>query len=134
MAREQSPVLYDMLRSLAGTMLRNFLFRNVSEEFMGCVSETLEVNWVLEENGPNNSMARYCIPHTNTDRVRGNFMGCMGIFRPPYPRSRDSAVGIATAYVDNRGVGVRVQVGSRIFTSPCRADRLWGPPSFLSNG
>jgi hypothetical protein len=25
-------------------------------------------------------------------------------------------------------------VGSRIFSSPHRADRLWGPPSLLSNG
>jgi hypothetical protein len=50
-------------------------------------------------------------------------------------RSRDSAVGIATGYgLDNRGVGVRVTVGSRIFSSPCRPDRLWGPPNLLSNG
>jgi hypothetical protein len=51
-----------------------------------------------------------------------------------YP-SRDSAVGIATAYgLDDRGVGVRVPVGSRIFSSPRRPDRLWGPPNLLSNG
>jgi hypothetical protein len=49
--------------------------------------------------------------------------------------SRDSVVGIATGYgLDERGVGVRVPVGSRIFSSPRRPDRLWGPPSFLSNG
>jgi hypothetical protein len=49
--------------------------------------------------------------------------------------SWDSAVGIATSYwLDDRGVGVRVPVGSRIFTSPCRSDRLWGPSSLLSNG
>jgi hypothetical protein len=42
--------------------------------------------------------------------------------------------GIATGYgLDDRGVGVRVPVGSRIFSSPRRPDRLWGPPS-LSNG
>jgi hypothetical protein len=43
---------------------------------------------------------------------------------------RDSAVGIATGYgLDNRGVGVgiRVPVGSRIFSSPRRPDRFWGP-------
>jgi hypothetical protein len=34
----------------------------------------------------------------------------------------------------NRGVEVRVPVGSRIFSSPRRPDRLWGPPSLLSNG
>jgi hypothetical protein len=50
-------------------------------------------------------------------------------------RIRDSAVGIATGYrLDDRGVGVPVPVGSRIFSSPCHADRLWGPPSLLSNG
>jgi hypothetical protein len=50
-------------------------------------------------------------------------------------RSRDSPVGIVTGYgLDDRGVGVRVPVGSRIFSSPQRSDRLWGPPSLLSNG
>jgi hypothetical protein len=49
--------------------------------------------------------------------------------------SRDSVVGIATSYgLDGRGVGVRVQVGSRIFSSPNRPDRLWGPTNLLSNG
>jgi hypothetical protein len=41
------------------------------------------------------------------------------------PWSRDSVVGIATSYgLDDRGVGVRVQVGARIFCSPNRPDRL----------
>jgi hypothetical protein len=45
-----------------------------------------------------------------------------------------SAVGIATGYgLDDQGVGVRVPVEARIFTSPCRSDRLWGPLSLLSN-
>jgi hypothetical protein len=49
--------------------------------------------------------------------------------------SRDSAVGIATGYrLDDRGIEVRVPVGSRIFSSPHRSHRLWGPPSFLYNG
>jgi hypothetical protein len=49
--------------------------------------------------------------------------------------SRDSAVGIATGYgMDDQGVGVRVPVIERIFPSPHRADRFWGPPSLLSNG
>jgi hypothetical protein len=40
-------------------------------------------------------------------------------------RSRDSVVAIATSYgLDDRGVGVRVPVGSRIFSSPTRPDRL----------
>jgi hypothetical protein len=53
----------------------------------------------------------------------------------PPCRSRDSVVGIATGYgLDERGVGVRVPVGSRIFSSPIRPDRLWGPPNLLFNG
>jgi hypothetical protein len=49
--------------------------------------------------------------------------------------SRDSAVGIATGYrLDVRGVGVRVPIGSRIFSFPRRQDRLWGPPSLLFMG
>jgi hypothetical protein len=36
--------------------------------------------------------------------------------------------------MDDRGVGVRVPVGSRIFSSPRRPDRLWGPTNLLSNG
>jgi hypothetical protein len=36
-------------------------------------------------------------------------------------RSRDNAVGIATGYgLDDQGVGVRVPVGARIFSSPQR--------------
>jgi hypothetical protein len=41
----------------------------------------------------------------------------------------------ATSYIfinyglDDRGVGVRVPIGSRIFFSPNRPDRLWGPPN-----
>jgi hypothetical protein len=49
-------------------------------------------------------------------------------------RKWDSAVGIATGYgLDARGVGVRVPVGSRIFSSPLRPDRLWGPSSLLAS-
>jgi hypothetical protein len=49
-------------------------------------------------------------------------------------RRRDSVVGIGVGYgLDDRGVGVRVPVGSRFFSS-CRPDRLWGPPNLLSNG
>jgi hypothetical protein len=35
--------------------------------------------------------------------------------------------------LNGRGVGVRVPVGSRIFSSR-RPDRLWSPPNFLSDG
>jgi hypothetical protein len=55
--------------------------------------------------------------------------------RPTYVvGSQDSAVGIVIGYgLDERGVGVRVPVESRIFSSPRHPDRLWGPPSVLSN-
>jgi hypothetical protein len=54
---------------------------------------------------------------------------------PVNRRNQDSVVGIATGYgLDDRGVGVRVPVGSRIFTSLRLPDRLWGPPNLLSNG
>jgi hypothetical protein len=50
-------------------------------------------------------------------------------------RTRGSVVCIATGYgPDDREVGVRVPVGSRIFSSPDRPDRLWGPPNLVSNG
>jgi hypothetical protein len=50
-------------------------------------------------------------------------------------KSRDSSVGIATSYgLDDRGVGVRVPVASRIFSSSRGPDRLWGPLNLLSNG
>jgi hypothetical protein len=62
---------------------------------------------------------------------------CVNIFfnSVPVQKSQDSVVGIATGYgLDDRGVRVRVPVGSKIFSSPGRPDRLWGPPSLLSNG
>jgi hypothetical protein len=49
--------------------------------------------------------------------------------------SRESVVGIATGYgLGHRGVGVRVPVGARIFSSPLCPDQPWGPPNLLSNG
>jgi hypothetical protein len=52
---------------------------------------------------------------------------CRGVnkFKNYYlPRgSRDSTVGLATSYgLDDRGIGVRVPVGSTIFSSPRRPD------------
>jgi hypothetical protein len=47
---------------------------------------------------------------------------------------RDSAIGMATGYgLAGQGVGVRVPIGSKIFTSPRRPHQLWGPPNRLSN-
>jgi hypothetical protein len=48
--------------------------------------------------------------------------------------SRGWAVGIANGYgLDGRGVGIRLPVGTGIFSSR-RPDRFWDPPSPLSNG
>jgi hypothetical protein len=66
----------------------------------------------------------------------------MFVFKPTFlsvPRVNQvrflSAVGIATGYgLDERGVGVRVPVGSKIFSSPHRPERLWGPQNLLSSG
>jgi hypothetical protein len=44
------------------------------------------------------------------------------------PVIRDSAVGIVTLWARRPRVGVRVPMGARILSSPCRPDRLWGPP------
>jgi hypothetical protein len=47
---------------------------------------------------------------------------------------RGIVVCIANGYgLDDRGVRVQVPVGSRIFTSPYRPDRLRGLPNLLSN-
>jgi hypothetical protein len=47
---------------------------------------------------------------------------------------RAGTVSIESSYgLDDRGVGVRVPVEARIFSSPRCPDRLWGPPSLLSN-
>jgi hypothetical protein len=49
--------------------------------------------------------------------------------------NQDSSVGIVTGYgLDDQGVRVRVLVGSRIFSSPNRPDRLLDTLSLLSNG
>jgi hypothetical protein len=50
--------------------------------------------------------------------------------------SRDSSVGIATDYgTDDQMIGVRFPAGAEDFSLQTpRPDRLWGPPSLLSNG
>jgi hypothetical protein len=52
-----------------------------------------------------------------------------------FSRNIGKSVGIATSYeLDDRGIGARALVGSKIFLSPYRPDRLQDPPNFLSNG
>jgi hypothetical protein len=47
----------------------------------------------------------------------------------------DSSVGIALSYgLDDQGSRVRFSAGGwEFFSSPPRPERLWGPPSLLSN-
>jgi hypothetical protein len=60
---------------------------------------------------------------------RGKFL-----FSPLHTGSRDSSVGMAIGYgLDDWRAGVQVPVGSKIFSSPRRPDRFWGPPNLLSN-
>jgi hypothetical protein len=67
------------------------------------------------------------VPCSLTCKSCEQFSLCLG--------SRDSAVSIVTGYgLDDRGVGVRIPVGSRIFSSPQHPEWLWDPPSLLSNG
>jgi hypothetical protein len=55
-------------------------------------------------------------------------------FEEIYAGLWDSIVGIVTGYgLDDPVVGVRVPVGSRIFSSPRRPDWLRGPPGHLFN-
>jgi hypothetical protein len=60
-----------------------------------------------------------------------------GSFRIPLSSggNQDSSVAIGTGYeLDDRGVGVRVPVGSWIFSSPRRPDRLWDHPASYPMG
>jgi hypothetical protein len=48
---------------------------------------------------------------------------------------RDNVVGLATGYgLDDRKVGLRVPVESRMFSSPSPPARLWGSLNLLSMG
>jgi hypothetical protein len=61
--------------------------------------------------------------------VRYYFAGLRSKYSSQHP------IGTATGYgLDDRGVAVRVPVGSTIFSSSRRPDQLWGPPNLLFNG
>jgi hypothetical protein len=52
--------------------------------------------------------------------------------RTPFVFTTFSMTLLATGYrLDDRGIGVRIPVGSRIFSSLRRPDRLWDPPNLL---
>jgi hypothetical protein len=67
----------------------------------------------------------YTVLHDLAIAVTGPFVQELKLWSSSLCGSRDSVVGIATTYrLDDRGVGVRVPVESRIFSSPDRPDRL----------
>jgi hypothetical protein len=71
---------------------------------------------------------KYCTLHFSGSR-RDYLISANGNTPSFLSDMRDSVTGIATGYgLDDRGVGVRVPVGSRIFSSPSRPDRLWPSP------
>jgi hypothetical protein len=70
-----------------------------------------------------------------TSNLTGGILVSVNILEYPTVSNRGSVVGITTVYVlGNQGVGVRVSVGSNIFSSAYRPDRLCGPPILLSSG
>jgi hypothetical protein len=75
---------------------------------------------------------------SSNDPLRLNvfrFYYCSFIWNFSSIMSRDSVKGTATGYgLDDQVVAVRVPVRARIFTSPCRPDRLCGSPKLLTNG
>jgi hypothetical protein len=73
-------------------------------------------------------------PRSPTDCVK-NYYGTEKEAIKKFLINSPVRAGIATGYgLDDWEVGVRVPVGSRIFTSPCCPDRLWGPLNLLYNG
>jgi hypothetical protein len=60
---------------------------------------------------------------------------CRTLFSVILIHPQSSVIDAASSYgLDDRGVGIRVPVESRIFPSLSRPDRHLGPPSLLSNG
>jgi hypothetical protein len=115
---------------------------------MGAVPEEITVNWatwgrplirqpyiICRISVQTYWRARYGCPDATTQEQLHAFSLNLELrARIKFGYGWDSAVGIATGYgLDDRGFGVRVPVGSRIFSSPCRPDRLWALGSPLSN-
>jgi hypothetical protein len=82
-------------------------------------------------SNPDSSAAQLEIYSTDWDPIHSYWLNCR---TSPDIRGSFKHFFENTGYgLHDLGIGVRVQVGSRIFSSPRRPDRLWGPPSLLSN-
>jgi hypothetical protein len=62
------------------------------------------------------------------------YINSLSSFSRSYRQQMGAWIAYSVHGLDDRGVRVRVPVGSTIFFSPRRPDRLWGPPNLLSNG
>jgi hypothetical protein len=74
---------------------------------------------------PTQAILRYCVY-----KMSKELLHAVGYNLRVWNRSRYSD----WLRADDRGVGVRVPVGYRIFSSPYRPERLWGSPSILRIG
>jgi hypothetical protein len=83
------------------------------------------------------SIVWYKLTETSADLFIESYIHLFQFRNVPWDKTEswDSVVCIATGYrLDDRGVGFRVLVGPKIFSSPRHPDRLWGSPSLLSSG
>jgi hypothetical protein len=82
------------------------------------------------------SVRTVCVPTDNrTNTSWTKFRALLLLFQPNryfVSSSSKSIQRLVTGWT-TEGSEFRVPVGSRIFSSPCRPHRLWGPPN-LSNG
>jgi hypothetical protein len=87
---------------------------------------SLQPQWPISISTKQLSIAKAITANIPVNKITGRLEG--------HTRNRDATVGIVTGYgLEERGVGIRVPVGARIFSSTRRPDRFWGPTSILSN-
>jgi hypothetical protein len=110
-------------------IIYNFICTNIIYFYKQC--EHVELIRCSEELLPTNVSPTYSYYYNATSIFSHQFTH----FSSKNSKCQDNVVGIVTAYgLDDRGVGVWVPVGSNIFSSPRRPDRLWGPPNLYPMG
>jgi hypothetical protein len=86
------------------------------------------IYWVVYNLDTNASIPSMHLWHFHQKLVNKMHIGTLHINKSF--KSRDSVVGIATGYgLDDQGIGVRVPVGARIFSSPRRPDGSGAHPA-----